>query len=360
MPTPGSTETKEGFIDRCIPIVIEDGTAADGSQANAICNSMWEEAMKANAKTVYGDELSEEEKVDEVGRAFRNQFPFAELPGGFVFDPWVIQTFSQVVIVDERSKFYAVPYTRGDEIKFASFPEWEEVEKDTTFETKAEMLTTRFASFMIAKIKTAGDMELDVLAVPFGGPDFGKDKQGEFFTPRTDLALDNFENPLVVYYHGFDENQQQMKTPEIIGEVTSHETKADGHWVRILLDKTNEFAKRIWEAAKKGLAKASSGTIGHLMRSEFSGEITYWPLAEITLLDTNETMQPANAYAVVLPVMKALYVEAGITLPDILGPRKPQAKAKGGMHSAKADEAESRITYAKRMQLKGRAFLIGD
>ncbi len=311
-------------------------------------------------KTVYGDQLSEEEKLAEVRDAFRSQFPYQDLPGGFYFDPWITATYENVVIVDERNVLYAVPYARGEEIKFASFPEWEIVEKDESFETKAQMMGAQFARFVAPKLKTAGDWELDVLAVPYGGPDFGKDAQGEFFTPDTDLALENFETPLVVYYHGFDENKMPMKTPEIIGEVVSQETKADGHWVRILLDKTNEYAKKVWEAAKKGLAKASSGTVAHLARSEWSGEITYWPLAEITLLDTNETQQPANAYAVALPVMKALYAKAGISLPDILDPINPQAAAKGVKRSAKADEEETGITYEQRMQLLGRAFLIGD
>jgi len=46
MPTPEKDETKDEFIERCIPIVIEEGTAKDGSQANAICNSIWEESKK--------------------------------------------------------------------------------------------------------------------------------------------------------------------------------------------------------------------------------------------------------------------------------------------------------------------------
>lgn len=318
---------------------------------------------KNKNKAIYGDELSEEEKVNEVGRAFRSQFPYSELAGGFIFDPWIVETYESTVIVDERGKFYAVTYAKtDDEIKFLSFPEWKEVEKDTKFTTKTELLNAHFSRFVAPKIKTAGDMELDVLAIPFGGPEYGKDLQGEFFTPDTDLSLDQFPTPLVVYYHGFDENKQPMKTPEVIGDVISQETKADGHWVKILLNKANEYAKRVWEAAQKGMAKASSGTIAHLARSEWGGEITFWPFAEITLLDESveESRIPANAYAVAIPVMKALYAKAGINLPDILDPRKPQVKAIGAEHRAKADEADTGISYEQRVQLKARAFLIGD
>jgi HK97 family phage major capsid protein/HK97 family phage prohead protease len=48
MPTPHpESESKKDFISRCIPIVMDDGTAQDSDQAVAICNSMWSDAMKS-------------------------------------------------------------------------------------------------------------------------------------------------------------------------------------------------------------------------------------------------------------------------------------------------------------------------
>lgn len=47
MPSPKPNEDKSDFINRCIPIVIEDGTAETPEQAVAICNSMWEAAKKS-------------------------------------------------------------------------------------------------------------------------------------------------------------------------------------------------------------------------------------------------------------------------------------------------------------------------
>ena len=52
MPTPEKDEKKKDFIERCIPIVIKDGTAKDGTQANAICNSIWDESKKEAAMYV--------------------------------------------------------------------------------------------------------------------------------------------------------------------------------------------------------------------------------------------------------------------------------------------------------------------
>jgi HK97 family phage prohead protease len=50
MPKPNQGESREDFVQRCIPVVIEDGTAEDGSQANAICNSMYKEENMGKIK----------------------------------------------------------------------------------------------------------------------------------------------------------------------------------------------------------------------------------------------------------------------------------------------------------------------
>lgn len=41
MPIPGKNESRDDFIKRCIPVVIEEGTAKDPKQAAAICFSLW-------------------------------------------------------------------------------------------------------------------------------------------------------------------------------------------------------------------------------------------------------------------------------------------------------------------------------
>jgi hypothetical protein len=46
MPTPREDETQQEFVKRCIPIVLEDGTAENQDQAVAVCNSMWELEME--------------------------------------------------------------------------------------------------------------------------------------------------------------------------------------------------------------------------------------------------------------------------------------------------------------------------
>jgi len=170
-------------------------------------------------------------------------------------------------------------------------------------------------------IKVSGDWELDVLAIPFGSVD--SDRQ--YFDAETDIMPDVFTSPAIVYYHGINPDSRSVQNnPPLIGKAIGIEKKADGWHVRVLLDKTHKYAKRIWEAAKEGLAAASSGSIAHLARlsggkmydKSVSGRIAVWPFAELSLIDIGDGRRPANPYAVALPALKAVYKQAGIDLPD--------------------------------------------
>jgi hypothetical protein len=188
--------------------------------------------------------------------------------------------------------------------------------------------------------------ELDVLTVPFGDPEH-LDSDQEYFSPNTDLHLEQFREPLAVYYHGFNEEGHPMENPAIIGRVRpdSWAKRENGWWVRIALDKTAEYAKRVWDAAKKGIARASSATAAHLFRKRDDGEIINWPIVEISLFDAEGRRQPANPCALALPVIKSLYEQAGIALPDSLADetvkgeqqRTAESNAEGGEEPQRAE-----------------------
>jgi hypothetical protein len=44
MPRPRQNETKSEFLTRCVPFVLEEGTAKNQEQAVAICHSLWEQS----------------------------------------------------------------------------------------------------------------------------------------------------------------------------------------------------------------------------------------------------------------------------------------------------------------------------
>jgi hypothetical protein len=62
MPTPRDGESRDDFINRCIPIVLDDGTAEDAGQAFAVCRSMWEQDkkelnMESETVVIFGDKV---------------------------------------------------------------------------------------------------------------------------------------------------------------------------------------------------------------------------------------------------------------------------------------------------------------
>lgn len=72
MPTPGKNESQKDFVSRCIPIVLEDGTAKDQKQAAAICYSMWREAKEIDVD-------QEEKMMDGYVKPLGGATSFAEL-----------------------------------------------------------------------------------------------------------------------------------------------------------------------------------------------------------------------------------------------------------------------------------------
>jgi len=189
-------------------------------------------------------------------------------------------------------------------------------------------------------IKVAGDWTLDVLAIPFDSID--SDEQ--YFDAETDLMADVFQLPAVVYYHGVEPDGRGVQgDPSLIGKAINKEVKPDGVWVRVVLNKAHKYAKRIWDAAQKGLAAASSGSIAHLARLEggkpydknVAGRIAKWAFAELSLIDIGDGRRPANMHAVALPALKSMYEQAGIALPDKLDETQEpigagEARADGG------------------------------
>lgn len=170
-------------------------------------------------------------------------------------------------------------------------------------------------TFQAGTIKALDGMRLEVLGAPFGGHLNGKDADGEFFSDKTDFMLSEGDKRPVIYYHGKTPRGSNMLHPEVIGTAEYVRKDERGLWFEVVLNQGSELAARVWQAAKEGFARASSGTIGYLKRlAEKTGEILTWPLAELSLFDTGNGRQPANQLAVVN--VKALFENAGIDYPE--------------------------------------------
>jgi len=193
-------------------------------------------------------------------------------------------------------------------------------------------------------VKAVGDWEIEVRAVPFGA-----DGDNQTFDADTDYMLGDFPTPAIIYHHGVKQGRTGFEdVPIVIGKTVSAEKRTDGIWLRVVLDKLNEYAQKVWEAAKAGLAVASSDSIAHLARLDIGGKripyekrpgrIAVWPLAAVSLWDAGSgQLTPASPNALAMPALKTIYEQAGLTLPDISGEDEPQAET----------EAEMQVTAAK-------------
>ena len=160
------------------------------------------------------------------------------------------------------------------------------------------------------KAEQLGSAKWRVLAIPFGGPmKGGKDLDGEFFSPRTDIKPAWFKERPVLFHHGQDETAR-----DDLGIEDELALEKDGWWGKLWLDRSHRYWSQIDALLRAGKMYGSSGSIAHLVRKGRDGEILVWPHAEQTL-----TLTPANPFARVT-ASKAIadFNTAGIELSDTL------------------------------------------
>ncbi len=167
--------------------------------------------------------------------------------------------------------------------------------------------------FTVKAISEGDEWRLEILGVPFGSPQ-DLDSDGQYFDADTALHLDKYPTIPLVYYHGRDPQGKPIN-PEYIGSAKPLRIDAKGVWWDGLLNKTKELAARVWDAAKDSIARASSGSAPHLVRTD-GARITEWPVIEMSVFDAEGNRQPSNRHAVAMPMLKAIYAEAGIELPE--------------------------------------------
>lgn len=163
------------------------------------------------------------------------------------------------------------------------------------------------------KAEQLGTSKWRVLAIPFGGPfKGGKDMDGEWFSPRTDIKAAWFKERPVLYHHGLDAET----TDEDYGiEEMDADSSKDGWWGTMWLNRSARYWSQVDAMLRAGKMYGSSGAIAHLVRKDrATGEILRWPHAEQTLTPT-----PANPYSRITAA-KAIagFTSAGIVIPDDL------------------------------------------
>jgi len=179
----------------------------------------------------------------------------------------------------------------------------------------------------VKKYEDMDPQEFLVLGLPFGGQFEGRDSDGETFTENTDAWLADGKEIPVTYYHGFgpDSPLDWQDIPAVIGVAKYAYNDDRGFWFTVRFDVSELLAKRILNA-DPDIVRASSGAIGHLVRTREAGIIEVWPVGELALFDTNEWRRPANELAVFM-------AKAEIT----------EVAAEAETQAAAVDEAEPKV-----------------
>jgi len=135
-----------------------------------------------------------------------------------------------------------------------------------------------------------------------------KDLQGDYFTPKTKLWLEEYKTVPALFHHGLDKDVGLA----VIGYRVKAEVRDEGVWVRDWLDTSSQY----WERVKKLLdAEAlfySPGSAPHLVKRRPDGRLESFPVIE-------DTLTPLPAQHRLLPVdqVKAAYKSAGLALPKL-------------------------------------------
>lgn len=196
----------------------------------------------------------------------------------------------------------------------------------------------------VKAVEENGEHKLLILGAPFGSP-ADKDHDGEYFSKRTDFMVEQGDRRPVVYMHGLGPNGKPLERPEAVGKAVVKNTNNSGLWFEATVDYTKDLGRRLWDKAKTGKVRASTGAVAHLFRKAEDGEIMTWAIGELSLLDLGMFRRPANDKALAI-ALKSVYSDAELDYPEaFVEAEKAGADAviPDGVDTAKESEMSSVI-----------------
>lgn len=140
------------------------------------------------------------------------------------------------------------------------------------------------------EVKALGNGKIAGYLVRFGSPK-EVDLEGDFFSPETDLGIEDGGRLPVYYDHGMDGTLKSRKIGK--GSVKFDDI---GAWMDAQLEMRDEYEKAIYDLVESGKLGWSSGAAGHLVETEAVGKshfIKSWPIGEASLTPT--PAEPRNS-----------------------------------------------------------------
>ena len=298
MPEPKEGESQKEFVSKCIPIVLEDGTAKDQNQAVAVCNSMWEKAQEGKAAnfqceclkcghTMASQGHCADIKCPECGGEMRR----AERPGpGKAVADDVIERWEK----------------RAGEMS-EEFLAWvKQKPPKPTPSAESQNNDEPIPSYAVKFVRDEDDGAVVGGYIALWGSPETKDLQGDYFTPETWLGLDEYPSVPALFHHGLDEKVGLS----VIGRRVKSGVDDTGAWVEDWLDKSNQYWKMVRPLLDKEALFYSPGSAPHLVKREDDGRLDSYPIVEDTF-----TVIPAQHRLRPVEQIKAAYKAAGLDYP---------------------------------------------
>jgi hypothetical protein len=219
---------------------------------------------------------------------------------------WVSDVFEKYAVIYKDRKLYKVPYTREkDEISFAEMAEWKEVKPTRQFvEKHADKL------FSVKSFEQDGETYLDAYGILWGDAT-QKDLHGEYFTPETDELMAIFKQMGALpwlFNHAADGTLKSV----VVGKVQEMGTDDIGLWYRTKVAEHEVYRKYVEPLVKSKKLFSSSGTLPAAKRVTKSGQITRWPIVEMT-----GTHRPAEHRMLNVPISEVNKYFDSIGLPGL-------------------------------------------
>lgn len=183
--------------------------------------------------------------------------------------------------------------------------------------------------FMVAwggPIKALGDGKIGGQLILYGAPGM-KDLTGDWFSKDTYYGPRDGDGSDVMIHHGIKIGKGLEEFADKLLEPMKTSRNKLGIWAETVLDMADEFEKKVYELAEKGVWKWSSGTADHMIRKQPDGKLLRWPIIEGSLTPTpaeprmlNHAIRPLKSLAdVELALENGKWVQmGGIVQPETI------------------------------------------
>jgi hypothetical protein len=285
---------------------------------------MDEEPELEDVQTESIDEISFDAMISDVRHEWEEKFGYSG---------WIVETFPTYVIAQKDKDLWKVPYSRdGEDVEISDVNQWEKVKRVAGYETK-------YASFLTA-IKAIGDDEIGAYGILWGDSE-NKDYHGEYFTQKTAEIKSVFDGMGAIPFL-FDHGMDGTIKSTVIGRVTEMEEDEVGMWFKAKITEHEAYKKLVKPLIEKRMLYPSSGVLSAAKRVTKSGEITRWPMVEMT-----GTHRPAEYRMVDTPIaeLNKHYKSAGLPELEVESTDDDNGSEKERLgRELKQQELEARLT----------------